>query len=237
MLRVFTALAVLMTFAGGLLPFFKGLLSRQGITHLFCLRAGILLSVSFTEILPEAWATHHAWGGWGALGAFVLLFVMGNFAMLDSCPEYLEECRVHYLGWTALLALSTHSFLDGFNLAVAFSAGAKAGLAVGLTLALHKLADGFTLISLFETSAYSRAQSLLGLSCVAGMTPLGALLSSWGFAGLPRSAEAGLMGFAAGSFIYIAAADILPRLHKKRDKAGLLYFSLGMFGMAALKIL
>lgn len=237
MLLALTALAVLMTFVGGLLPLARSLLSRPGMSRLFSVRAGILLSVAFTEILPEAWHTHHVSAGWGALGAFVLLFVMGNFAMLDSCPEYLERCRIHYLGFTALVALSTHSFIDGFNLTVSFSAGARAGLAVGLALALHKIADGFTLTSLFAQSGYSPPRTFWTLTAVAAATPLGSGLSALGFLSLPVAAEAALMGFAAGSFIYIAAADILPRLHKFEDKTGILYFGLGMLGMSAIKIL
>lgn len=237
MLLAFSVIAVLMTYAGGLFPLEKALFSRSGMSHMFSLRAGILLAVAFTEVLPEAWQRHPAFAGWGALGAFVLLFVMGSFMMLDSCPEYMEQCRIHYLGWTALSALSAHSFIDGLNLAVSFGAGARAGAAVGLALALHKIADGFTLTSLFRQAGYSRERSLWALSGVAAATPLGAYLSWRGFGGLPPPAEAAFMGFAAGCFIYIAAADILPRLHKSRDKAGLVFFGLGMLGMAALKIL
>ena len=236
-LLFFAAVAVLMTYAGGFLPLRAGFFSRAAMSRLFSMRAGILLAVAFTEVLPEAWRRHPVYAGWGALGAFVLLFVMGNFEMLDSCPEYLEQCRIHYLGWTALSALSAHSFIDGLNLAVSFGAGVRAGAAVGLALALHKIADGFTLTSLFQQAGYSQEKSLWALSGVAAATPLGVYLSWRGFGGLPPSAEAALLGFAAGSFIYIAAGDILPRLHKSRDTAGLAFFGLGMIGMAALKIL
>ena len=238
MLVSFAFIAVIMTLVGGLFPFIGSLFSRPGISRLFYLRAGILLCVAFTEILPEAWSLHHILAGWGALAAFVGLFAMGNFAMTDSCPEYLEQCSVHYLGWTALFALTIHSFIDGFNLAVSFSAGERAGLAVGLALALHKIADGFTLTSLFSQGGYSPSRSRLALIGVATATPLGVILSSQGnFAGLPSSVEAALMGFAAGSFIYIAASDILPRIHRNKDRVGLVYFGLGMLAMAALRIL
>lgn len=236
-LLAFVLLAVAATMVGGFVPL-GGLFSRETLARLFSARAGILLAVAFTELLPEAWALDQTIGGWTALGAFVALFAVGNYAMLDSCGEYLEQCRVHYLGWTALAALSVHSFLDGFNLSVAFSAGERAGAAVGLALALHKIADGFTLSSLFKQGGYSKGKSAAALVAVSSATPLAAFLNSRAFAGFSPAAEAGLVGFAAGSFIYIAAADLMPRLHRTDDRAaGLGYFALGMCGMAALKFL
>ncbi|MBI4375444.1 MAG: ZIP family metal transporter [Elusimicrobia bacterium] len=237
MLSIFMSLAVLMTFAGGLFPATQGLFSRKGMARLFSMRAGILLAVAFTEILPQAWMQNQVLAGWVALLAFALFFSIGHFAMLDTCPEYLEECRVHYLGLVGLLALLVHSFIDGFNLPVSFSAGRSAGIAVGLALALHKIADGFTLTSLFRQSGLSPRKSFLALSGVAAATPLGGLASFKGLGQLPGSTSAALLGFAAGSFIYIAATDLLPRLHKNQDRMGLAYFALGMIGMAALKFL
>jgi zinc transporter ZupT len=237
-LFLFTLLAFGMTFVGGLTHAAQALLSRAGLSRLFSVRAGILLAVALTEILPEAWLLDGVATGWAAVGAFLLLFALGNYAMIDSCGEYMEDCRVHYLGWTAMLALSLHSFLDGFNLAVAFDAGAKAGVAVGLALALHKIADGFTLVSLFHQAKFSRRKTLRPLVLVALATPLGAwLCAGASLSAMPAVLEASLLGFAAGSFIYVAAADILPRMHRGGDKGAVGYFAAGLVGMAALRLL
>lgn len=232
----FAVLACLMTFAGGLIPI-KGF-SRPGLLRLFGLRAGILLAVAFTEILPEALERHHLAAGWGALGGFAVFLAMQNFAMADACPEYLEECRTHTLGLAALAALTIHSFIDGFNLAVSYAAGPAAGMAVGVALALHKTADGFTLTSLLREAGYPSARRLTALSLLALATVAGAAWKAGGVLG-PESAKAGAgwLGFAGGSFIYLAAADMLPRLHKSEDKQSLAYFGLGLLGMSSLKLL
>ena len=236
MLVLFVLLAVAMTFVGGLLPSVQHLLSRTGMSRMFSVRAGILLAVAFTEILPEAWGLDRAVAGWSAVGAFLLLYGLANVAVLDTCGEYMEQCRDHILGWTALFALSLHSFIDGFNLSVSFSAGEKAGVAVGLALALHKVADGFTLVSLFKQSGYSRQKTMLMLVGVAMATPIGALVFHPTTA-MPLVLEAGLLGFAAGSFVYVAAADVLPRMHRHGDKQSVLYFAAGLIGMGALRLL
>lgn len=235
-LVLFAVGAVLMTFVGGAVPL-GDFLSRRALARLFSVRAGILLAVAFTEVLPEAWRASPAVSGWAAVGAFGVLFFMSTVAMVDTCPEYLADCRVHLLSWTAVVALSLHSLIDGFNLGVAFSAGRRAGVAVGLALALHKVADGFTLTSLFRQSGYTRRGSMAGTALVAAATPVGAALARWTSFNMPIKVEAGLLGFAAGSFIYIAAADIFPRLHRDEDKGGLIYLACGVAGMAALKFL
>lgn len=237
-LAAFTALAFAMTFVGGLTEKAQALLSRAGLSRLFSLRAGILLAVALTEILPEGWQANRVCAGWAAVTAFLVLFALGQYAMMDACGEYMEECRAHHLGYAAMMALTLHSFIDGFNLAVSFSAGEKAGIAVGLALALHKIADGFTLVSLFRQAKYSRARTLRLLVLVALATPIGAFLCAHAsLTSLPPALEASLLGFAAGSFIYVAAADVLPRMHREGDKQGVLWFATGLVGMGALKLL
>ena len=234
-LFLFNVMAVGGTFFGGWVPTVRTLLSRSGLWRLFALRAGILLGVTFTGILPEAWRVQPTFAGWGALAAFTLLLVMESYAMVDSCPEYLEECDVHALGWVALTALFAHSFIDGFNLGVSFKAGAAAGAAVGLALMIHKVADGFTLTTLFQQAGYSARRSAWGLFAVAAATPLGTMASNVEWLTPDPRAAALLLGFAGGSFLYRGAADLLRRVHRAQDRLCLVYFGVGLFGMAALQ--
>jgi zinc transporter ZupT len=222
---------------GGYLPLGPREISRTLMYRLFALRAGILLGAAFTEILPEALDNGRAAAGWGALGAFVFLISMQSLAMIDTCPEYLEHCRKHTLSAAALLALTAHSFIDGFNLSLAYVAGTTAGAAIGLALALHKMADGFTLTTLLKERGYARSRATAALVCVALATPAGAAASYFGLADISSTATAAWLGFAGGSFIYIGAADILPRLHRLEDKADLAYFAAGLAGLSALRML
>ncbi|HVE12715.1 MAG TPA: ZIP family metal transporter, partial [Elusimicrobiota bacterium] len=199
-------------------------------------RSGVLLAVAFVEILPEAWSLNPSTAGWGALAAFAFLFLLGSVAMLDCCPEYLENCSVHLLTGSALAALLLHSLIDGLNLAAAFSAGGLAGAAVGTALALHKLADGFTLTSLLSQNGYARKATLGVLVLASIATPAGCLLGRVGIAAMPAPVLAALLGFAGGSFIYVGAADIVPRLHRRgEDRWELAFFAAGLAVMTALK--
>lgn len=234
-LWAFNGAAAAFTLVGGLLPLAPGALSPRWLWRLFSLRSGVLLAVAFVEVLPEAWGLSPSGAGWGSALAFGLLYAMGTLAMSDACPEFLEGCSVHLLSGSALAALFLHSFIDGLNLTAAFAAGGLAGGAVGTALALHKLLDGFTMTSLMAKSGYARAGSLAALAAVAAATPLGSAASAAGLSALPPAAAAAGLGFAGGSFVYIAASDVLTRLHRSEDRAGLGFFAAGLALIAFLR--
>ncbi|MBI4052177.1 MAG: ZIP family metal transporter [Elusimicrobia bacterium] len=224
----FNIFAFILTLAGGTLPLWKGQLSRESLWRLLSLGSGILLSSTFTTLLAEAWSFHPSVASWGIIAAFILLFGLESFAMMHSCPEYLEECSIHLIGWTALAAMALHSMIDGVNLSISFKAGLPAGASVGTALALHKFADGLTLTSLFKQAEYSASKSFLLCLGLALVTPLGSLLTFPWLGGLKEQTLSLLLGFAAGCFIYIATADILPRIHRTNDRACLILFAVGL---------
>ena len=228
MLYAFLALALIATFLGGLFPLAQNLLSRPSLRRLFTFRSGILVAVAFLDLLPEAWKYHPTLAGTGALAGFLAFYAMQSFSMVDSCEEYLEDCHTHVLGWAALAGLFIHSFMDGFNLAVSFAATAGAGVAVGAAMILHKLMDGFTLTSLFQEAGYSRKRTVAGLVIMAAATPLGCAAGSLGLISLSPEYTALFLGLAGGTFLYLSAAEFMPRLHKAPDLPALASFGGGV---------
>ncbi len=225
MLIVFILLGLASTAVGGLVPMAQSLLSRSNLLRLFAFRSGVLVAVAILDLLPEAWKYQPALAGAGAMGAFLVFYVIQHFAMVDTCAEYIEDCQHHLLGWAALAGLFVHSFMDGFNLAASFAAGA--GLAVGAVMVLHKIMDGFTLTSLFRQAGYSAAQSGVGLAVMAAATPLGCWVSVLGMNALPPAWTAALLGVAGGSFLYLSTAAFAPRLHKGADLPAFACFTAG----------
>ena len=238
-LAAFAAASAALTVAGGLAPFLQSRLSRKGLRRIFSLRSGILVSIAFMEILPEGLSLNPALAGGGALAGFVLLLGASSFFMTDCCPEYLEDCHVHLLGAGALAAVFLHAFIAGFNLTLSFAAGSVAGFAVGSATVLHKLADGFTLSSLLKQSGYGRAAVVGSLLAAASATPLGAAAGWWGYLGREAAwmpeATAALLGFCGGTFLYMGAADMLPRLHRSEDRWELAFFGAGLAAIMLLR--
>jgi zinc transporter ZupT len=126
----------------------------------------------------------------------------------------------------ALVGLAVHSLVDGLVIAGAYRASSAIGTRVALAIVIHKFPDGFVLSSLVAgqgavgTSAVLHRRALYGVALVLGMTPLGSLLGALVFTGLPRLLLSLVLGFGAGTFLFLSAGAIVPELmHMKPHRA------------------
>ena len=227
MVILFSILAVIFTLAGAGTVLKFGGLSKITLARSLAYAAGVLISAALLDILPAGFSLSPAALSYGALTALLALFTIENFAAYSSCSEYMEDCEVHNLGTVALVAMGVHSLLDGFNIAVGFAPGTITGINVALGVILHKFADGVTLVALLLHAGKTPGQAVKFSLWLAAATPAGALLAAPMLKDLPPGAEAFMLGLSGGSFLYIAMADILPRLHKAYDRLPPVIFPLG----------
>lgn len=234
-LLIILILAVAATLAGGAAPVVDRVVARAGLWRVQAFRAGILIAVAFGDVLPEAWRMAPAYAGWGALAAFVFCYAAENIAPLDPCHEASEDCHAHPLGKAAIAGLFLHSFFDGVNLGASAFAGAPVLVAVGAAVILHKLADGFTISTMMNGDSPGLRRAALAVVALA--TPLGALSSSAAAARLEPWAFALLLSFAGGSFVYIGAAEVIPRLHHRQQGgvSSLMSFGAGLTAMLLMR--
>ncbi len=121
----------------------------------------------------------------------------------------------------AFAGLALHSLADGAALAASVRADAEhgaglfAGLATFLAILLHKPLDAGIIATLMvESGASPRLRTIVN-ALYAAVVPVGAaaFLASLPFAGGKQEAVLGIaMALAAGAFICIAAADLLPEV-------------------------
>ncbi|HNW42962.1 MAG TPA: ZIP family metal transporter [Elusimicrobiales bacterium] len=221
----FLAVAFTLTGAGIVLKF--GGLSKRALGRALAYAAGVLICAALLDIVPAGFALSPSALSYGMLAVLLTIFTLENFAAHSSCSEYLEDCEVHHIGAVAIAAMGLHSLLDGFNIAVGFAPGTVAGINVALGVILHKFADGVTLVSLLLHAGNTRRKALVFSLWLAAATPAGALVAAPLLKGLPPGSEAFMLGLSGGSFLYIAMADILPRLHKTYDRLAPAIFALG----------
>ena len=182
---------------------------------------GAILGASFFDLLPESIG---AVGASGALAAafagMIAAFVMEKVIHLHHHHHVDHEGEhKHPLGMLTMAGDAFHNFFDGVAISAGFIAGMPIGITTTVAVIFHEIPHEIGNFSLLLYSGYERKAALrfnflTGLSAVAG----GVLF--YFFAAEVKGLEAWALAFTAGTFIYIASADLFPELHKEKDVKG-----------------
>ncbi len=227
-LLIFIGIAFFTTLSGSFLPFYKKDWTQRHLWQLLAYSSGVLLGIAFLHLLPEAFSLGSRTAGMALLVTFAFLFAAENVTMVHACEDFLKPPTSHVRPVGALIALALHAGVDGMAIGVGLRQNMVLGSVISLGVILHKFSDGMTLTSLLRATGYSTTREGILSLILALATPLGAFLS-FHFAGpLPPKAIAGVLGVATGSFLYVGAADLLPRLHESHDRYCLVFFLLGI---------
>lgn len=194
---VLSTMAALAAIAGG---FSTLVADRERMADLAALASGLMVGGAVGSMLPHL--MHEAQGPLAALAGF------GAMLLLRGAMSSAREA-----GWGGAAAgtagLALHSLADGAAMGLALQADAGVGLVTFLGVALHKVPEGFTAAALSAGATGSRLAGLLGSGLVALATLAGALLPVL-WARLAGPVQPVLLGLAAGSYLYMGAAEMLP---------------------------
>jgi zinc transporter ZupT len=189
-----------------------------------------MLSTAFMHLLPEAAeAADGAVFPW-ALAGFAAFYVIENFVMFHPCVD--EHCELHRLGIISFIGLFVHSLLDGVAIAVGFAVGHGVGFFTAVSVILHELPEGISISGILTHAGMPRKKIWALSSLVALATPAGAIIFQWAAPEFGEYALAVLLSLTAGSFVYVAATDLIPAAHKKNNRLITLAFFAGAFLVA-----
>jgi zinc and cadmium transporter len=194
-----------------LLP--KALL-RNAVASLVSCATGALLGAAFLTILPEALEQAPA----GKVMAFVLagvvlFFVLEKLVLWRHCHD--GTCDRHRAsGSLIVLGDAIHNFADGVLIAAAFLTSIPLGITTALATLAHEIPQEVGDFAILLDSGASRGRALFlnGLSSLATLAGTG-LAYLW--LDTARELVPLVLALAAGSFIYVATADLIPGLHRQ----------------------
>lgn len=223
---IYGTLAGLTTLIGVYLVLAKESWSRRHSILLISFSAGVLLSVGLGHLLPEA-QTLVANAPFWLLASFVFFYIIEHGLILHTCFES-GECEAHPIDRIALIGLGFHSLLDGIVIGVSFEISVVLGIVATLSVILHKLPDGISMSSILLHSGYDRQRTLFFSYLVAAATPIGAVASYLLLRDIAPNILGILLAVAAGSFLYVAATDLIPEIHKKSQVLNIVLVILGI---------
>jgi zinc transporter ZupT len=116
----------------------------------------------------------------------------------------------------ALAGMSIHNLADGLTTAAAFSVSKTVGVVVVFAIVLHQAAAGLSLGAIMMRMGRDRRRIWISTTTVASFILWGVLL--YHFVVPDGENITGIvLGVAAGSFLYVAACDLLPEAHAEDE--------------------
>ena len=221
----------LLSFIGALSLFFNEKKLDKMLLLLVGFGAGGLIGGAFLHLLPEALETSSdiPLVFLYVIVGFVAFFILEKYLFWRHCHK--GQCDIHAFTYLNLIGDGIHNLIDGLIMGAAFFADRQLGLAATLAIVMHEIPQELGDFGVLLYGGFSRSRALLfnflcALTAVVG-TVAGYFLATHaqGFSGV-------LLPVAAGGFIYIAACDLIPELHKQADgKKSVLAMGFFWFGI------
>ena len=116
----------------------------------------------------------------------------------------------------ALVGMGIHNFADGLTTAAAFSVSQAVGFVVIFAIVLHQMAAGVSLGAIMLRAGRSHKRVLVSTAFIASFILLGAIFYHF-VVPVNESTQGVILGLAGGSFLYVAACDLLPEAHAEDE--------------------
>lgn len=224
---IFTIIGSIASLVGGIILLYKENFAAR-ISHLLsAFAAGALLATAFLDLLPEGVeeAEHllqetgiginvFAW----TIVGFLVFFVLER-AIHWSHHHQIKEVEFNRKTPKAIVPLiiigdSVHNFLDGAIIASTFFVSIPLGIITSLAVAAHEIPQEIGDFGILLHKGIKRAKVLWLNVLSAAVSLVGAVATFF----LGDSVEMVIpvfLSLAAGFFIYIAAADLIPEIHNQ----------------------
>lgn len=207
-------------------------LFRRLVMPLVALAAGALLGGAMFHMLPESvnqlgnGLSVYVW----VMAGLVSFHVLEQFLHWHHCHRPVNEHQP--LGYLILAADGVHNLIGGVAVGSAFVVDVRLGIVTWIVAAAHEIPQELGDFGILVHSGWSTRHALTYNLASALTFPLGGLLA---YALSDTIDVAVLVPFAAGNFIYIAVADLLPEITTTpRPLEKVLHTATFALGLAAL---
>jgi zinc transporter, ZIP family len=225
---LFTSLAGFATLLGALAVFFFPKNSGRLLPFGLGFSAGIMLYLSFFDLLQEAHIKLLESGANNVGTAVALFFIIGliiawvidilTHKYLDTCGGG-GQCEIdkgsnHLLfktGMFTMLALTLHNFPEGMATFSATTVNISFGLSIALAIAIHNIPEGFCIAFPIFHATGSYKKSLFYTALAGFAEPLGALVAFlFLYPFLTEYILGGILALVAGIMVYVSIDSLLP---------------------------
>ncbi len=191
---------------------------QKFLIYLVSFSAGALIGDVFIHLLPELIEENSFtfMTSMYILLGIIVFFIIEKFICWHHCTIPQKEQHIHRFAYMNMVGDVIHNFTDGLIIGASFLVSFEVGVATTIAVILHEIPQEIGDFGVLLHGGFSKAKALFynfitSLTAVLG-TVVALILNAY-----IENINSFLIPFAIGSFIYIAASDLIPELHKETD--------------------
>lgn len=200
-------------------PFFiKKKISNNFLLFLLSVSVGVLLTTVFVDFLPEVISHGYTLElGLSILLGFMLMFVLERLIHWHHAKKCGEQNYGHGHAYSIapinLIGDGIHNFIDGLIIAGSYTVDLSLGITTTISVIFHEIPQEIADFGILLYSGLPKKKALLFNFLATGAAVFGTVV------GLVLAEEVEgfahfIIPFAVGNFIYIAACNLAPQLHR-----------------------
>jgi len=207
-----TFLVSLLSFIGVLFLSLNDKILNKLLNILVAFASGALLGAAFLDLLPESFALGSEEAFVFALLGIMLFFVIEKFLRWRHCHD--GKCDIHAFTYLNLIGDGIHNWIDGMIIAATFLTSIELGTVTTLAVVAHEIPQEIGDFGILVYGGFKKTKALFYNFISAVTAILGAIFTYYLIQDIQYLVVM-LLPLAAGGFVYIAATDLLPELHKR----------------------
>jgi zinc and cadmium transporter len=203
------------------------------------LAVGALLGNAFINLIPEAFenSPNSLLVSLLIITGIFFSFIVEKFIHWHHHGEDKDKLNTHPVGKLILFNDGFHNFLDGIAIGISFLISIPIGIATSLAVILHEIPQEIGDFAVLIHSGYDKKRALW-LNFLSALTAVFGVIIVLIFGSIAEIFTVWVLPIAAGGFIYIAVADLIPELHKTKElKYSILQILSVLFGILIMVVL
>jgi len=215
--------AGLSTAIGSLIAFFSGKRDATALGFSLGFSAGVMLYVSFVDILGAARGSLEAALGAGDAGWVTVAAFFGGIIIVGIIDRLVPEAenphevhnscdrRLMRVGLTTALAIAIHNFPEGFATFLAAMESPVMGIPIAIAIAIHNIPEGISVSMPIYCATGSRKKAFFWSALSGVSEPLGAIAGYFLIRSFLTPAVFGIaLAGVAGIMVFISLDELLP---------------------------
>lgn len=220
-----TLIAASTTILGGCLVTFFKKESTKLLGFLLSFSAGVMIYLSFVEILPKGllyFKDKNVNEIYGLIAFFIgllLIILIDHLApRLSHQKDHDEHVHIKKIGFTTMLLITLHNFPEGMTVFGVATESPLTSLPLILAIAIHNLPEGIIISAPIYFSTGNKKKAIVYATISALAEPIGGFVGYYFFKSIFNGLTMGVIFcLISGIMIFLSIDQILPEARKNGD--------------------